>query len=154
MDAIKDLIRSAFERSGRPNDPLLEKALHEAEFKTHLKNDPRAAAYWCMAPLGLVVDHETLDIKPSAVDLELRAQIDALFSQAHEFDDKARAVRNEADRMAVNRIAAVTDLDRRRIETQRHHKCDGSPPGFCAYDSDEDPALDSCLFCGMPEERK
>jgi hypothetical protein len=29
-----------------------------------------------------------------------------------------------------------------------------NPSGFCCYDSKGDPAHDSCLFCGDPEERK
>ncbi len=29
-----------------------------------------------------------------------------------------------------------------------------NPIGFCAYDKFNDPALDSCVFCGDPYERK
>jgi len=32
--------------------------------------------------------------------------------------------------------------------------CADSPIGICVYNSDEDPAWDSCLICGEPDERK
>jgi hypothetical protein len=34
------------------------------------------------------------------------------------------------------------------------HLCPGSPSARCIYDSSNDPAHDSCLFCGEPSERK
>jgi hypothetical protein len=33
-------------------------------------------------------------------------------------------------------------------------ECPESPTGFCVYDQYEDPAHDSCIFCGDPAERK
>lgn len=33
-------------------------------------------------------------------------------------------------------------------------KCDESPIGLCYYDHGDDPALDHCLFCMLPDERK
>lgn len=32
--------------------------------------------------------------------------------------------------------------------------CENSPIGVCVYNHIEDPALDDCLFCGGPDERK
>lgn len=32
--------------------------------------------------------------------------------------------------------------------------CSDSPFGVCAYDREDDPCSDFCLFCGEPEERK
>ena len=32
--------------------------------------------------------------------------------------------------------------------------CDLSPVGMCAYNEDEDPCRDDCVFCHDPEERK
>lgn len=32
--------------------------------------------------------------------------------------------------------------------------CPDSPTGYCIYDSDNDPVMDECLFCGGPDERK
>ena len=32
--------------------------------------------------------------------------------------------------------------------------CDTSPIKVCQYNVDEDPACDSCIWCGDPEERK
>lgn len=32
--------------------------------------------------------------------------------------------------------------------------CPKSPFGYCAYDKVDDPAWDTCLFCGEPYERK
>lgn len=29
-----------------------------------------------------------------------------------------------------------------------------NPVGFCVYDTQDDPPLDHCLFCGEPYERK
>ena len=34
------------------------------------------------------------------------------------------------------------------------HECETSPIGICAYDDDEDPLHDSCVFCHQPYERK
>jgi hypothetical protein len=36
----------------------------------------------------------------------------------------------------------------------RTWKCEDSPHTFCEYQEDEDPAHDSCVPCGDPEERK
>lgn len=30
----------------------------------------------------------------------------------------------------------------------------GSPSGWCEYNSEEDPVHDQCVYCGQPEERK
>ena len=32
--------------------------------------------------------------------------------------------------------------------------CAESPVGLCVYDSIEDRAMDQCIFCGWPDERK
>ena len=32
--------------------------------------------------------------------------------------------------------------------------CDKSPLGLCVYDKVNDPALDDCIFCHEPHERK
>ena len=34
------------------------------------------------------------------------------------------------------------------------HECPRSPIDNCVYDTSEDPAMDSCVFCGQPWERK
>lgn len=41
----------------------------------------------------------------------------------------------------------------KNIETG-YHECKDSPIGICFYDNMEDPALDDCLICGEPDERK
>jgi hypothetical protein len=33
-------------------------------------------------------------------------------------------------------------------------KCKGSPAGVCVYNVEKDPAMDDCLFCGLPSERR
>ena len=33
-------------------------------------------------------------------------------------------------------------------------QCEDSPVGLCVYDSIEDRAMDQCIFCGWPDERK
>jgi len=32
--------------------------------------------------------------------------------------------------------------------------CPDSPSGCCVYDTDKDPAMDDCLYCHQPQERK
>jgi|TARA_R110000787_G_scaffold7481_2_gene25512 hypothetical protein len=32
--------------------------------------------------------------------------------------------------------------------------CEESPVMLCVYDSYKDPAMDSCIFCGEPDQRK
>jgi hypothetical protein len=34
------------------------------------------------------------------------------------------------------------------------HDCPKSPFGWCAYDLEEDPHLDCCIYCNDPHERK
>jgi hypothetical protein len=34
------------------------------------------------------------------------------------------------------------------------HECDKSPFAICAYEYFDDPAWDSCIYCGDPHERK
>lgn len=35
-----------------------------------------------------------------------------------------------------------------------HWQCEDSLLGHCVYDAPDDPCLDSCLYCGDPNERK
>lgn len=37
---------------------------------------------------------------------------------------------------------------------QGYWECAVAKPKVCAYDHDADPAHDSCIYCGQPEERK
>jgi len=32
--------------------------------------------------------------------------------------------------------------------------CEDSPYGWCTYNDEDDPAHDTCIFCGLPQERK
>lgn len=38
--------------------------------------------------------------------------------------------------------------------TAGHHECPDSPWGICAYNANQDPVHDDCVFCHQPEERK
>jgi hypothetical protein len=46
------------------------------------------------------------------------------------------------------KLATDTDLH------TGHWECVKSPLGRCQYDLEKDPAADSCIHCGDPEERK
>ena len=39
-------------------------------------------------------------------------------------------------------------------ESSARWYCVKSPTNICEYDEDEDPALDTCIHCGDPDERK
>lgn len=40
------------------------------------------------------------------------------------------------------------------IDLQWGCESDDSPTGFCAYNTEEDPCMDNCIYCGNPVERK
>jgi len=152
MPSAEDLIRSAFQKAGRETDPKLDEALEELEDIG--LNDPKDAAYWAMAHIGLVVDHDTLQLQPSGVDPEIQAHMRALFDAACELKNQAKAKEREAHQLARAAIIARTGLDpNSRIEISTFHNCDGSPTGYCAYDLDSENGRDECLFCGHPDER-
>lgn len=44
--------------------------------------------------------------------------------------------------------------DRPHAEIGIYQHCPDSGFEYCAYDAEEDPCRDCCLFCGQPEERK
>jgi hypothetical protein len=51
----------------------------------------------------------------------------------------------------------VSDLDRYAPHGSGQDfawDCSESPTGYCEYDDETDPARDSCIHCGDPEERK
>ncbi len=83
---------------------------------------------------------------------ELEEQIERLQSQIEDED--------EAIREYVARQFNATPNDRGRVEPEDLEipsawVCEkGSPTGYCVYDNMNDPANDSCLYCGEPRERK
>jgi hypothetical protein len=58
----------------------------------------------------------------------------------------------------LNTIVADKCFPDDRFEAQFHRvshwDCNESPIGLCLYHNIEDPAHDSCIYCGEPEERK
>jgi hypothetical protein len=45
-------------------------------------------------------------------------------------------------------------LDSKDLWIEHVHECPKSPTTYCCYDQENDPAMDSCLFCYQPYERK
>lgn len=56
------------------------------------------------------------------------------------------AAQHGVDYRSINESAEVIEIG--------HHACPTSPIGVCAYDGDDDPSNDDCLFCHDPDERK
>lgn len=78
-----------------------------------------------------------------------------------ELDGRIEELRGTIADLETEREAYATSLVRKALpetpeEAIEHGmwECAASPTGRCAYNADEDPALDMCLFCGGPHERK
>jgi hypothetical protein len=152
MSTAEELIRFAFKKAGRENDPKLSEAIEELEDIG--MDDPRDAAYWAMSHIGLVVDHDTLKLQPCGVDPDLQARMKSLFDRARELKNQAQVKEREAHEVARAAVIAKKGIGpENRIELSFFHNCDGSPTGYCAYDLDSEHGSDECLFCGHPDER-
>ena len=82
----------------------------------------------------------------------LLKEFDALRKRA---DEAERGLLAEM-RMAVAAVRAIPDAHISVFLPPEGWTCMSriNPVGLCAYDHNEDGALDHCLFCGQPEERK
>jgi len=49
---------------------------------------------------------------------------------------------------------AYPEFDWLYQDVSTYWRCEASPCGYCTYDSVNDRAHDTCIFCGEPEERK
>lgn len=93
--------------------------------------------------------------------------IAVLNAQQEEFAEAARVSMEKAEevkdaiRVAVFELLSASPPEDATVPDDAeclvlgYHPCpNGSPTGECIYNNEEDPSLDSCLYCGQPEERK
>lgn len=66
---------------------------------------------------------------------------------------EAKARREAGDRRHELRTALGEHLGIIKAELGGW-ECQTSPTGQCVYNLDKDPAMDNCVFCGDPDERK
>ena len=156
--AVANLIREAFERSGRAEPWLLKRALEEVSWLLHY-DDAACAARAAIRAAGLRIKDGDgpIEILPSGRDPALAATVGVLVEEGRRLQSRIDAIKSECS--ALNRKAVETRLtsEGRDVPSEIEfggHDCDGSPTGFCCFDPIDDPALDLCLFCAMPDERK
>lgn len=80
--------------------------------------------------------------------------IESALAEVRKKSEQVAAVQNEYRalyRELEKRVA--TELGIERVALCFFWQCCANPLGFCAYDLDEEPAHDRCLYCGDPEER-
>ncbi len=58
------------------------------------------------------------------------------------------------EQLMDNMLVRVQEINPRITAISDMWDCSESPIGVCAYDEDDDPARDNCVFCHDPEERK
>ena len=81
-------------------------------------------------------------------------------SEAIRLTEEGRAALNAKQREAGEHERTVQRLVAKMFKVPEHDLelghwgCDKSPTGRCFYNSREDGALDHCLICGGPDERK
>jgi len=46
------------------------------------------------------------------------------------------------------------EIDANNLYCPFFWECSKSPFGWCTYDTDADPAMDNCIYCSEPYERK
>ena len=64
----------------------------------------------------------------------------------------AKEVLDEGVNQILYRFIGTVDGHNHVVDTM--WGCEDSPFGWCAYHRFDDPAHDSCIFCGDPQERK
>lgn len=71
-----------------------------------------------------------------------------------EMEDELRELQEKIERKRYDLIFDETGLQSSEVTIDDFWGCEKSPIGWCVYDKVEDPAHDSCVFCGEPEKRK
>ena len=82
----------------------------------------------------------------------LRAR-DILMERKMKLEVGIGGIEDELLKEAVKELPEVPGIPR-LVGDGYGHDCPESPIHTCVYDEDEDPCLDTCLFCRDPWERK
>ena len=156
--AVANLIREAFERAGRAEPWLLKRALDEACWLRHY-DDNAHAAQTAIRSAGLRIKDGDgpIEILPSGRDPALDKTVGVLVEEGRRLQSRIDAIKSECRALNRKAIEARLASEGREVPGEIEfggHDCDGSPTGFCCFDPVDDPALDLCLFCAMPDERK
>ena len=80
-------------------------------------------------------------------------ELNKLENEVDFLEDELARKQDELFEMRIKIIAEFFGADTGHIEIGSW-ECKDSPIGICFYDGMEDPALDDCLVCGNPDERK
>ena len=83
---------------------------------------------------------------------KLETEVNTLNNQLGDKENELFAMRIKAITVFLIKTESY-NIDIRNIDIGSW-KCEGSPIGICFYDYIKDPALDNCLICGQPHERK
>lgn len=85
-------------------------------------------------------------------------------TQIKEIDNEIAELEEQKRKLTETQNTAISVLMNKRNELlkkafpanlcQGDWDCPNSPTGLCGYDPRKDPAFDSCVFCGEPDERK
>ncbi len=90
-------------------------------------------------------DTITFKMKPSRKTITLtKEEADSIYEVLKRLSTRKKHV-------DIEKLEKITGREDLVIGTW---KCKRSPIGICAYDSEQDPCLDDCVFCGNPDERK
>lgn len=88
------------------------------------------------------------------------AELESLRSEARQIEGRIEDLSSTLDDLDAQISERSLVLVQAALEhppeeiTFGYHECQQSPTGECAYDVEEDPCEDSCLFCEQPSERK
>lgn len=84
-------------------------------------------------------------------------KIEILNKLEEEIEFLSEELAKKEDELYEGRMEIITEFFDQKLTTHiviGYHECKDSPIGICFYDNMEDPALDDCLICGEPDERK
>lgn len=110
--------------------------------RRRLPPDPKPVIHPDLAPIlarrdGIEAEIDRLQDERAGVNAEVQAAVAAHYNTVN---------------VPIAHVAPVNADD---LEVMPIWVCEkGSPTGHCVYDDVNDPAHDSCLFCGEPRERK
>ena len=88
-------------------------------------------------------------------NMDLKKKVDKKRGIVADLVKAASLIENEIDHLITATIINANPMRaHHRIHSPFFWECEKSPFGWCTYDITTDPAMDNCIFCGEPYERK
>ena len=97
----------------------------------------------------MIKARDTLMERKMKLDVGIRSIEEELVKEAEKIYIVCLQVKSEMEGTEIPEIGCLE-----MVGDGYGHDCPPSPIDNCVYDTSEDPAKDTCIFCGDPWERK